>query len=80
MIVKDLADTFHRSGRKAVRELPDRRLDAGYISVRFVGHQPAQAFLVPGVEFFHFCQIGITNGDAHERRFIIGKNHLVIFS
>ena len=79
MIVKDFANTLHRGGRKAVRQLRDGSRNAGYIGVRFVGHQPAQTVLVPGMEFFHFGQVGVANGDAHKHRLVIGENHFVIF-
>lgn len=71
MIVKNLANTFYRSGRKAVRELSNRCLNAEYIGVRLVGHQPAQAFLVSGLEFFHFGQVRVKHGHDHENGIVV---------
>ncbi len=66
MIVKDLADSFHRSGRKAFRELTNRNGNAGDIGISFIGHEPAQAIFVPGLEFFQFGKMGVQYGHDHK--------------
>ena len=79
MIVKDVANAFHRGGRKAVRELPDRCRHAGHIGVRPVRHQPAEAFLVPGLEFFHFGQVRVQHRYDHKNGIVVVHDLFVRF-